>query len=389
MAKAFPSCGNPNMCLISENPQVSSLPEQQPFILNPPSPSYKITLPPSYQSALSNKRKADDCDPTIFQIKINSKYIPKTIDSILPPYISVTPFIIEYDKSKSIIAVYIENTSKLNSKINTFIYSHDEQSDLGTVLPSLIDISAQFKANIIAYDYCNFGRSSSKPNNKNTFKEDSSAIVYFAFKYLDIPKENIILIGSGIGAIPSCCLVINHLSQCVKGMILISPVFSTLISEQTLENIYCPVFITHPKKDNRFSWELLSEFVKSFPNKIEWYPKNTEENNIFVGKRMKFIMKIKEFLVKIDGLTKKKEVTFSKEQKYSNESVFSAQTESSEYELKGKQGLNKLVNDFSDSSGESIEVIDEIERDDKDDNCSNKSINLGNDIQEIDWGDDE
>lgn len=387
MSKPHFICGQANMCLVTENENTSFL-EQQHFKLSPPTPpTYDIIIPPSSNVLLSNITPSTFHPQTVL-IKIVSPYLPQTLNAILPPYIAITSYLIQYSISSKIIAIHIMNYSICDSNSNphsnnTFIFSHDEQSDLGTILPSLVDLSIQFKVNIIAYDYCNYGRSSFH-NNKHTFTEDSTAIIDFAVKYLKVQLNKIILIGSGIGAIPSCSLAINPSSKHVKGIILISPIFSTFLTGKTFKKIYCPVFIAHCKLNGRFSWEGLSEFVKDFPNKIEWYPKREGDKCLFIGTRRKFILKIKDFMGRVDSL-----LGVIAEEMRKDESVVSGnENDSTEWDIKSKvskgKGSNYTGSDCDYNNNNKDEMVD---KDNNDYVKSLASVNMMSQIKEIDWGD--
>ena len=374
MSKPHFICGKANMCLVTENEHKSFL-DQQHFKLSPPTPpTYKIIIPPSSTSLLSSTNPST-FQPQALLIKIVSPYFPQTLNAILPPHISITSYLLQYSISSELIAVHIMNYSNSNPQSNTtFIFSHDEQSDIGTILPSLVDLSIQFKVNIIAYDYCNYGQSSSlNNNNKHTFTEDSTAIIDFAVKHLKIQLNKIILIGCGIGAIPSCTLAI---SKNVKGIILISPIFSTFLTSKTFKKIYCPVFITHCKLNGRFSWEGLSEFVKDFPNKIEWYPKREGDKCLFIGRRRKFILKIKDFMRRVDSLLG------HGEEVRKEESVVSGNENDStgwgvESEVSKGKGSEYEYNNKGEIMGKDI----------NDDVKSLTSVKLMSQVKEIDWGD--
>lgn len=374
MSKPHFICGKANMCLVTENEDKSFL-DQQHFKLSPPSPpTYTIIIPPSSTSLLSSTTPST-FQPQTLLIKIVSPYFPQTLNAILPPHISITSYLIQYSISSELIAVHIMNYSNSNPQSNTtFIFSHDEQSDIGTILPSLVDLSIQFKANIIAYDYCNYGRSSSHNNNKHTFTEDSTAIIDFAVKHLKIQLNKIILIGCGIGAIPSCTLAI---SKNVKGIILISPIFSTFLTSKTFKKIYCPVFITHCKLNGRFSWEGLSEFVKDFPNKIEWYPKREGDKCLFIGRRRKFILKIKDFMGRVDSL-----LGGGEEVRKEESVVCGNENDSTGWGVESEVSKGKGSDcEYNNNKGEIMS------KDINDDVKSLTSVKLMSQVKEIDWGD--
>lgn len=373
MSKPLLICGQGNMCLVTENENTSFL-EQQHFKLSPPSPpTYDIVIPPSTNSLLSNMSPSG-FRPLTLLIKIVSPHLPQTLNAILPPYIVVTAYLIQYSISSRIIAVHIVNNSSSDYSNDTFVFSHDEQSDIGTILPSLVDLSVQFKVNIIAYDYCNYGKSTFH-NNKHTFTEDSTAVIDFAVKHLQIQLNKIVLVGSGIGAIPSCTLAVSPSSKGVKGIILISPIFSTFLTGKTFRKIYCPVFIAHCKLNGRFSWEGLSTFVEDFPNKIEWYPKREGDKCLFIGKRRKFILKIKDFMGRVDSLLR-----VSEEIRKDESIVSGNENDSTEWDIKSKTSKGNYT-------GSEWEYKEEIIEEDNRCAKSLKSMNMMSQVKEIDWGD--
>jgi hypothetical protein len=129
--------------------------------------------------------------------------------------------------------------------------------------------------------------------------------------------------------------------------------------------------------NGRFSWEGLSEFVKDFPNKIEWYPKREGDKCLFIGRRRKFILKIKDFMRRVDSLLGGGEEVRKEESVVcGNENDSTGWGVESEVS-KGKGSDCEYNNNKGEIMGKYI----------NDDVKSLTSVKLMSQVKEIDWGD--
>ena len=202
----------------------------------------------------------------------------------------------------SLITVYIQNkTINSNDPLHqTILFFHENNCDLGNKINFLIDLSLQFKSDVICYDYYGFGKSEGEVSIKNFLNLDS-IIDFFVKKNINI--NNTIIIGKNIGCIPAIKLVNENQFKNCKGLILISPFFCKIINNNILKNVSCAKFIIQSKK-NIHIYNEIKRIFNDVNNVYEWYNKSLDDENLFApdGYRMKFIKKVKNF---IDIINKK------------------------------------------------------------------------------------
>ena len=202
----------------------------------------------------------------------------------------------------SLITVYIQNkTINSNDPLHqTILFFHENNCDLGNKINFLIDLSLQFKSDVICYDYYGFGKSEGEVSIKNFLYLDS-IIDFFVKKNINI--NNTIIIGKNIGCIPAIKLVNENQFKNCKGLILISPYFCKYINNDILKNVSCAKFLIQSKKNTHLYEEIKQIFI-DVNNVYEWANKSSDDENLFApeGYRMKFIKKVKNF---IDIINKK------------------------------------------------------------------------------------
>ena len=162
------------------------------------------------------------------------------------------------------IIIHIENLSIKNSNTQnqnqTIFYFHGNQCDLGSIFNTLIDISIQFKSNVISYDYLGFGQSSGKSNFHTLIKIEKIS------QYLEektISAKNLIIVGEDVGAIPAIYLITSEDRKFLfsKCLILLNPYFGNSIEEEKLKEIECNTFVIHYKSIKNIPYEKLKKFV--------------------------------------------------------------------------------------------------------------------------------
>jgi len=148
----------------------------------------------------------------------------------------------------------------------TFLYSHANAEDIGTVYPWVKFLAKSLHVSILAYDYTGYGLSQpSIPSEENCYADIDAAYDYLVNERQILP-ENIVLYGRSLGSGPSCYLAARtaEAGSPVAGLILHAPFLSvfrvvfesgcTLIGDKfpnvdVAPYIRCPVFIIHGTAD--------------------------------------------------------------------------------------------------------------------------------------------
>lgn len=179
--------------------------------------------------------------------------------------------------------------------------------------PLLLDLSSTLKCNVICYDYSGYGFSKGTPTEEEVYN-DIEEVGSFAIKELQIPSNELILMGHSLGTAPTVHLANNNNFTNVAGLVLLSPLasgMSLLLGGQELNkknqkelfnnkdkigSIISPIFLIHGKKDSTIPIEHSMELSKHIQNLYKWYPKKAGHNNIITECRMKFFQKYKFFI---------------------------------------------------------------------------------------------
>lgn len=215
-------------------------------------------------------------------------------------------------KSKSIVLLYLRNTSNIHNKSKyTLLYSHGNSASLGSIYSFLYDISTQLKCDVVAYDYSGYGLSEGVPSEEGLIS--NIATVYkFMREKLGIKTDKIIAMGQSIGSYPSVHLA-SH-KPLLSGLILVNPLASgkKLINKKVTEfdkgdifnnvrkikNAHCPILIIHGQKNKEIPVDhsiVLSNKAKS--KVMVWFPPNATHKDIYEKYRCKFLRKLKKFFV--------------------------------------------------------------------------------------------
>lgn len=262
---------------------------------------------PSYDTNLKDYLKKDN-DLKITQITCEYKNFDfKNI----PHFISLQNYYIHINKETGLIIALLKNkniSDNINRKL--ILYCHENNRDLGEIIPSLIDFTIQFHHDFMTFDYSGYGRSLGKID-KNKFISNSNIIINSIIKYFKYSVENIIVIGREIGAVSALNICRNNLIKCC---FLFSPVFMGLIDKKVLNDIIIPVLLIQDSSYNTiYNYKKVSEFCSKLRNIFEWTSKKKTFDKILNEKRSKFINKVRGFIEKIEKKNSKSSLSTSSE----------------------------------------------------------------------------
>lgn len=144
----------------------------------------------------------------------------------------------------------------------------------------------------------------------------------------DSYENSFILIGQSLGSAPSVHIASKNCDYkyLIRAIILISPIassvkifdkncnknniglekFDVFCNLKKIQEVDCPVFIIHGKKDDLIPISHSEEMLKYIKIHHKWFPKNGDHGNIFSKYRMKFITKCKIFLNNLNCFEGKK-----------------------------------------------------------------------------------
>ena len=269
------------------------------ILLKAPKPSYDTNLQDFLKKDREQKIDQITCEYKLFDFKN------------IPHFISLQNYFIHINKDTGLIMALLKNKNFAdNSNRKLILYCHENNRDLGELIPSLIDFTIQFRHDFITFDYSGYGKSLGKID-KNKFISNSSLVINVITKYFKYSLDNIIIIGREIGAVSALNICRNYLIKCC---ILFSPVFMGLIDKKLLNDIIMPVFLIQDSSLNTaYNYKKVSEFCSKLRNEFEWTSKKKSFDKILNEKRSKFINKVKGFINKIDKKTNKSNLSTSSE----------------------------------------------------------------------------
>lgn len=230
------------------------------------------------------------------------------------PWISIQCFQLKhYTSDSTIIVIYIQNTSvndpssEIRSSIlsnhqrnrHTFLFSHNEMSDLGTTIGFLIDLSTQTGKDVISYDYVGYGQSKGNLS-ENSFQSDIDRVIDFCLSALHLSLHSITLIGEGLGCIPCVHASTTKTFSTIRGVILISPQLNRE-AIRTIGNIETNVFLIHGMNDQIVPQICSADLGKEIKLFWSWYPSKGEHFTIITLYRRKFYKKLKLFIDILQG----------------------------------------------------------------------------------------
>jgi len=198
------------------------------------------------------------------------------------------------------ITINIENlcAKKMNNnnQNQTILFFHGNKCDIGSIFNSLIDISIQFKSDVISYDYLGYGQSEGRAC-KTTLENIEKISQYLEEK--TISPKNLVIVGEDIGAVPAIDLITAEDKKFlyIKCLILLNPYFGCTLNEDKLKEIECNTLLIHFKSIKNIPYKELKKKCENIKNLSEWFPNKLKwnENILSSNKREKFINKIKEF----------------------------------------------------------------------------------------------
>lgn len=233
-------------------------------------------------------------------------FSPKKFDNISYPWIETKVYeITKIFSNETIPIIHIINKNAMNNK-NCIIYNHTFSHDIGTVFPLLIDMSSQFKCNVISYDFTDFEKNNST-SIENSYITDLENVIDFCVSHLNLNLSNLILMSKSFGSIPVLGVVSKEEFREIKGIIMISPISRgfTLKSKTFIENydilqrenaITAKAFLIHGKKDKVIPIEQSDFLTKFIRNVHRWSPKEEDHSNLMTVYRKKFFNKVKKFI---------------------------------------------------------------------------------------------
>lgn len=166
----------------------------------------------------------------------------------------------------------------------TILYSHGNAEDLQTCYEKLAALSCVAGVDIVAYDYCGYGLSSSlhdkrQPSEERVY-EDADVMYTELTENLKIAPHRIVLMGRSMGGGPTCYLAKKYHSS-IGGVILLSTFTSCLAAvscswlrlfgiqdmfpnKKYLKTVCdCPVLIMHGQKDNTVSFRCAKQLLSA------------------------------------------------------------------------------------------------------------------------------
>ena len=165
------------------------------------------------------------------------------------------------------------------------------------------------KCNVICDDYSGYGFSRGTPSEEEV-KNDIEEVGLFAIQELNIPSDELILMGHSLGMAPTLHLANNKNFANVAGLVLLSPISSGMSKRKDVFNnkdiigrILSPIFLIHGKKDGIIPIKHSIELSRHIQNLYKWFPKK-EGHNIITECRMKFFKKFKFFIDYLSRLPK-------------------------------------------------------------------------------------
>jgi len=160
--------------------------------------------------------------------------------------------------------------SKYRDERRVILYSHGNACDIGGCTDTCELMARMLDAHVIVYDYPNYGASSKTAICESVLNSSIEA-VYNRCMELQIPDENLILMGQSLGSVPTLHLASRVYAKYAT-VILISPLasaFRTVVDEnyfpkflasnldnilfnnlKAIENIHAPIALVHGFSDD-------------------------------------------------------------------------------------------------------------------------------------------
>jgi len=206
--------------------------------------------------------------------------------------------------------LHIKNKNTKNEN-KLILFSQSNFTNLGSILPFLLELSNYLKINILTYEYTN-------NNSEKLCNTDITVLFCYLNKIKTISE--IILMGISIGNIINMNIISSEIIKKVnkiKAFIMISPtwkfnyvsdtiknkkiginkvknlfnVFFTVVNKEKIN-----IFLIHGKQDYYVKYFLTLSFSQRIDYLTEWYPKNGTHFDIIIEYRTKLLYKIKNYI---------------------------------------------------------------------------------------------
>lgn len=151
------------------------------------------------------------------------------------------------------------------------LFSHGNGDNIQTCHDYCKWLAETFQANVITYDYVNYGLSSKGYTTEKNMQNAITAVFYYLTTTLMVPHERIVIFGKSLGTAPSVFLAAQGFAVDINGVILISPLASGIRafvpaamasrrilnpldaafcpSLSLIQRLHAPVFIVHGEED--------------------------------------------------------------------------------------------------------------------------------------------
>ena len=199
-----------------------------------------------------------------------------------------------------------------SSKI--LLYFHGNAEDIALTDYLMTTLQIELKAHIIVMEYEGYGIYKGSTKAESIIK-DCELLFYYVTNVLKYSPSNIIAFGRSIGSGPASYLASKYklhslilmsaftsLRAVAKGFV--GPLFQYAMAERfdnknLMQNVICPVFIIHGRKDDIVSCsqaeELLSELQKVKVDAFLYIPENMDHNSFDFEND--FVMPLMEFYI--------------------------------------------------------------------------------------------
>ena len=216
--------------------------------------------------------------------------------------------------------ILVTPISTHTAKRPTVIFSHGNAEDLGPNQMYAQMLANMMDADVLAYDYVNYGLSSRAITTERNMQQAVEAVFNVAIYDLCIPANRIVLYGKSIGTAPTLYLAAQRCADEILGVIVVAPLASgiralmhttyipnTLLKQldrafcpsiEYIEKIRRPVFIIHGLEDTVIEVEN-GRFLHNKLNSLSHYPAlwvHAGHNDIEEKCRATLMAKIPAFL---------------------------------------------------------------------------------------------
>lgn len=194
----------------------------------------------------------------------------------------------------------------------TIIFSHGNATDIGAMRDHLIDLSAQLKVNVFAYDYSGYGLSSGKPSPANTLADIDAVFAHVRERYA---PRFLIVYGQSLGSGPTLHIakknpslvhgVVVH-SGLMSGLRVLRPVehtkwFDIFPNVDNIAAVRAPVLVMHGIDDKDIPIHHGIALSEAAPNAYNpWFVEGGGHNNLEAHWRSQYMARLREFIRDIE-----------------------------------------------------------------------------------------